>query len=475
MYILMGNFPTHHVRIWKEVGAIENENTRLKMLDTLINAPEYVQTLKKAGLYADVVAWMAAMRRGHWTNWPNYVPPGSAATKSPVNAGPGASGSGGGSAGGGGSSSASGSAGTLTKLPPAKRAMDYLHECYDLLGLSDDTPLSPDALKAAYRKKAVAHHPDKGGDPEVFDSLTKAYLYLGEVYNKLVPKGARVDTNPVTMEGAVKHRNDPSIPSYMGDDGLGGGGGGGGGGRGGIALVVRDMSVPEGRAAIPSGERRQQQEAPISLNPKKLDMNVFNKLFEQNRLPDPEHDDGYGDWLTSQEKGIDLPPGGGGPKSMRGKFNLNVFNSAFEEAAASAAASSSKNGTIQKYNSPDALMLSPNAVVLGGEKPPAYTAPAGSHLQYTDLKAAYSTGNTFSQEVSDIRVGNKTLAQIKAEREKDPGPATEAERAHMASVAARAEAAERARVLRMASRDTDGAAYQERMKQRLLITEKPLQ
>jgi len=348
-----------------------------------------------------------------------------------------------------------------------------LHECYDLLGLSDDTPLSPDALKAAYRKKAVAHHPDKGGDPEVFDALTKAYLYLGEVYNKLVPKGARVDTNPVTMEGAVKHRNDPSIPSYMGDDGLGGGRGRGDGG--GIALVVRDSSVPEGRPVIPSAEARRQQEAPISLNPKKLDMNVFNKLFEQNRLPDPEHDDGYGDWLTSQEKAIDLPPGGGGPKSMRGKFNLNVFNSAFEEAAASAAASGSKNGTIQKYNSPDALMLSPNAVVLGGEKPPAYTAPAGSHLQYTDLKAAYSTGNTFSQEVSDIRVGNKTLAQIKAEREKDPGPATEAERAHMAAVAARAEAAERARVLRMASRDTDGAAYQERMKQRLLITEKPLQ
>ena len=444
MYILMGNFPSRHTRIWQELSGIENENTRLKMLDTLINAPEYVESLKKAMLYADVVAWIAATRRGHGAQWPQYAPPGSKRA----------------GGGGGGGSAAGGS--TLTKLPPAKRAMDYLHESYDLLGLSDDSPLTPEILKAAYRKKAVAHHPDKGGDPEVFDALTKAYLYLGEVYNKLVPKGARVDSNPVTMEGAIKHRNDPNIQAF--DDG-------------GIGLVVRDPSVPEGRAVYPSVEVKRQAEPPISLNPKKLDMNVFNKLFEQNRLPDPEHDDGYGDWLTNQAPSAGVPgTGGGSQKAMRGKFNINVFNSAFESAAAAeAAGAAAGQKAIQKYNSPDAMMLSPNAVVLGGEKPPAYTAPAGSHLQYTDLKAAYSTGNTFSQEVSDIRVGNKTFAQAKAEREQDPGPATSAEMAHIAAMQARTEAAERARQMRLASRDTDGQAYNERMKQRLLITEKPLQ
>ena len=432
MYILMGNFPTHHVRIWNELAAINNENTRLKMLDTLINAPEYVQTLKKAGLYADVVGWMATLRRGQRAKWPEYVLPGSK---------------------NGGSDS------TLAKVPPPKRALDYLHDSYNLLGLSDDTPLTPDILKAAYRKKAVANHPDKGGDPEVFDAITKSYLYLQEVYNKLIPKGARVDNKPVTMEGAVKHRNDPSIQSF--DDG-------------GISMVIRDPTVPEGRAVYPSSEVKRQQEVPISLNPKKLDMNVFNKLFEQNRLPDPEHDDGYGDWLTSQEAPL-ASSSASAKSTLRGKFNLNVFNSAFEEAAVAAATAGGSKTSIQQYNSPDAMILSPNAVVLGGEKPPAYTAPAGSHLQYTDLKAAYSTGNTFSHEVSDIRIGNKTFAQAKAEREKDPGPASGAEMAHIAAMQAHVEQAERARQLRMASRDTDGLAHHERMKQRLLITEKPLQ
>jgi hypothetical protein len=35
---------------------------------------------------------------------------------------------------------------------------------------------------------------------------------------------------------------------------------------------------------------------PVSLNPDKLDINAFNKLFEQTRMPDPE-ESGYGDWF----------------------------------------------------------------------------------------------------------------------------------------------------------------------------------
>lgn len=39
--------------------------------------------------------------------------------------------------------------------------------------------VSPDAstpdIKRAYRKLAIRHHPDKGGDRESFDAITKAY------------------------------------------------------------------------------------------------------------------------------------------------------------------------------------------------------------------------------------------------------------------------------------------------------------
>ena len=51
-------------------------------------------------------------------------------------------------------------------------------QLYDLLGVS---PTASDAeLKKAYRKKALALHPDKGGDPEMFKEVTSAYEALSD-------------------------------------------------------------------------------------------------------------------------------------------------------------------------------------------------------------------------------------------------------------------------------------------------------
>eukprot|EP00420_Gonyaulax_spinifera_P027234 CAMPEP_0197900842 /NCGR_PEP_ID=MMETSP1439-20131203/50047_1 /TAXON_ID=66791 /ORGANISM="Gonyaulax spinifera, Strain CCMP409" /LENGTH=150 /DNA_ID=CAMNT_0043521775 /DNA_START=48 /DNA_END=497 /DNA_ORIENTATION=- len=35
-------------------------------------------------------------------------------------------------------------------------------------------------IKKAYRKMAIKHHPDKGGDPEKFKEITRAYEVLGD-------------------------------------------------------------------------------------------------------------------------------------------------------------------------------------------------------------------------------------------------------------------------------------------------------
>jgi molecular chaperone DnaJ len=48
---------------------------------------------------------------------------------------------------------------------------------YDTLGVSKLA--SADEIKAAYRKKAHEHHPDKGGDAEKFKELNEAYQVLG--------------------------------------------------------------------------------------------------------------------------------------------------------------------------------------------------------------------------------------------------------------------------------------------------------
>ena len=50
-------------------------------------------------------------------------------------------------------------------------------------------------IKKAYRKAAMKHHPDKGGDPEKFKEISKAYEVLSDeekraVYDKYGEKGA---------------------------------------------------------------------------------------------------------------------------------------------------------------------------------------------------------------------------------------------------------------------------------------------
>lgn len=441
MYILMGNIPSHHQRIWNELSRIENEGMKLKMLETLLAGPEYVVSFKKMNLYSDLLAWTTAIKRGSWTEWPVYNPPAKAVPPP-------------------------GPSSTSLVNSVTRKAIDYLNEAYDILGISDNEPLNLEMLKAAYKKRSLVLHPDKGGDPVAFDALTKAYLYLQDVYNKLIPKAGRdhADNTPVTMEAARARRVDNTIQVF--DENA----------NDGIALVIHEPgAVGSVKKTLPKKGQSPgpgpADNRPISINPKQLDMNVFNQLFEQNKLPDPEKDDGYGDWLSSQEETAQRSG-----KGMRGKFSIEVFNKTFEDDARTQAAADKKaQNQVTNYNSPDALMLTPNAVVLGGEKPSEYTAPAGSSIQYTDLKAAYSTRMTFSQEVKDVRVSDKTFSQAKAERENTPAPASQDEMRHMEEITRRTEAAENQRKMRLAALDTDASMYHEKIKSRLLITAKPLQ
>lgn len=52
------------------------------------------------------------------------------------------------------------------------------HKFYELLGVGQGC--SPEELKKAYRKLAVLHHPDKGGDPEKFKEISHAYQILSD-------------------------------------------------------------------------------------------------------------------------------------------------------------------------------------------------------------------------------------------------------------------------------------------------------
>ena len=51
-------------------------------------------------------------------------------------------------------------------------------DLYEILGVDNDA--TQDQIKKAFRTAAVKHHPDKGGDPEYFKDLSKAYDILSD-------------------------------------------------------------------------------------------------------------------------------------------------------------------------------------------------------------------------------------------------------------------------------------------------------
>jgi curved DNA-binding protein CbpA len=44
---------------------------------------------------------------------------------------------------------------------------------------------SPDEIKSAFRKLAMQHHPDKGGDPYLFDAIQRAYTTLSDPVKRM--------------------------------------------------------------------------------------------------------------------------------------------------------------------------------------------------------------------------------------------------------------------------------------------------
>jgi len=425
-------------RIWQNLTALQSDEARLRTLDTLLVGQEFVNVAKRTGVYAPVLAYIAAQRRGEYAPWPGSVQTPQATSQPPrlttreptlqIHDAPRRTGT-----------------TTLATVPPPKRALDVLHESYYVLGLDDSTPLTHDALKSAYKRAAIKAHPDKGGNPELFDKVTRAYTYIEEVLQKLIPKTAQDGsdarfTAPVTLAHAKTVRQVAGLPLD----------------RGGARAPVNANVL----------ELEDEAVAPVALNPKNLNMTTFNKLFEENKLPDPDGDDGYGDWLKKQEdvsvKTYD---------NLRQKFNSDIFHKAFADETR--AKTTATETSVSKYRAPSELILAPSfGVELGGERPAQYTkAPGGQGIGYTDLKFAYGQGSTFSQDVADVSTDGRPSNLEDAKREYGTAPrALSADEAAAVAAFDRAkQVAEEERQRRMAARDVDAETAHNRLQKRLMI------
>jgi curved DNA-binding protein CbpA len=329
---------------------------------------------------------------------------------------------------------------TLATVPPPKRALDTLHESYRILKIDDTKPLTHESLRLAYKKAAAKAHPDRGGSAEEFDEVTRAFLYLEEVIHKLIPKGATDGDDPrfkqaVTKEAAIKAREGP-LTKYDAEE---------------AAHRMREHASTASAAS--------REEPKIALNPKNLNMSVFNKLFEENRLPDPDQD-GYGDWLKSSGEDRRLQ----NESQLRSKFNADIFNKTFAEQGITRG----DVAGLTKYQAPDAITHH-GGTELGAGRPSHYISPLGAKTGYTDLKFAYGEGSTFSQDVVGIKEEKRTLDAMKRERESAPTPLTAEEQRMLDSIDRQKAAAEEERRRRLAVHDVAAEDVYAKMQRRLMI------
>ncbi len=58
------SFDTAHLRIYNNILHIKSPGTRVQMIQTLLAGPEYVASMKRAGVYANLLAYVSSVQRG---------------------------------------------------------------------------------------------------------------------------------------------------------------------------------------------------------------------------------------------------------------------------------------------------------------------------------------------------------------------------------------------------------------------------
>ena len=390
----IGPIPEAHVRIYKNIIQIQSPVTRVQMLETLLAGQEYVATAKQAGLYGPILAYMASIRRGDSSLLPGE--------NSSNRASPGENSSNRASPGENASNSQAGnnqpslrqqrqSDSSENRLATGRgdtsahtKAISFFSQCLQILGLEEEVALNEQALKAAYKKASMKAHPDKGGSEEAFDTVTRAYAYLGEILRRV--RGGRNEMINIAEESPAR-------------------------------LTATREEKSESWKMV----------EPVKLNPKNLNIDTFNKVFEETKLPDPDGD-GYGDWLKDPEGGTNGSNGSNGSSNkFNGKFNRSVFNEAFEsEIKTRAQGLGNRHAIINRQ--PEALTMAPHlGIELGRDRPEDYTGANLNGLKFTDLKKAYTSESTFSHQVADVRVSSRSFDSAATERKAVPTPLSASE------------------------------------------------
>ena len=202
-----------------------------------------------------------------------------------------------------------------------------------------------DQLKSSYKKVALRTHPDRqGGSKEKFQLVTKCYFSLLENYKR--------------------RQQDKTFDRLRSDS--------------------RDYYSEQAKISKQYQKSTASGKGLFNPNDKQFNSKLFNKVFEDNKLYDP-NDEGYDEWL----KGADDTPQ---PQVFSNKFNIDVFNNTFNDFK-----DNTSSNEIVEYKEPQAMVscnrMGYTEIDQQGKKNYTKAPETQNELGYSDLKLAYTKTN----------------------------------------------------------------------------------
>jgi len=132
-----------------------------------------------------------------------------------------------------------------------------------------------------------------------------------------------------------------------------------------------------------------------------FDADVFNKIYEENRIEEA-YDDGYGSWMQKTESIASSQP-----KMFQGNFNKDMFNHEFEKYKQE---EKQKAGTqVVQYHEPVERLSMKNQdslVTLGQGKVSNFSGEVGN-LGFSDYKAAFTHDSTLI-DTGSVDIGGRS-------------------------------------------------------------------
>ena len=215
-------------------------------------------------------------------------------------------------------------------------------------------------LKKAYLKAAMVSHPDRGGSQAKFQQVSIAYTLLKKKLKEQENSHSHNDLREMSREYTQQQLNQPKVNVNMTEN---------------------------------------------------FDVDVFNKIYEENKIPEA-FDEGYGSWMEKEQGG-----GMGQQKMFQSGFNKDLFNDTFEKYKQEQAQKSGSQ--MVKYSEPEQRLSMSNQdslVTLGQGKVTNFGGTT-DNLSYTDYKQAFTDGSTLIDIHSvDISGRSGSMDAIKAQR-----------------------------------------------------------